>query len=201
MKILNILLLILFVSMLAFGQKTDRTSVTETTKWKVEKVEKFGFQSVSIPENWTVVEEETTKTKNAERNITTTTFTKYWKDPKSAFEFNLHIETDANNAKVAEPPLDAETPLSQLLLSLISSLKDKCKPNGSIEEADFYDIDGDRGILTRKKFYTDEKQVYFTWQTFRYFENKSQRITFWTSSLRTENETARKIIDSVKLKK
>jgi hypothetical protein len=201
-KLFLIFPIVLLLATTSFGQKNDQTTIRESGKWKDIKIEKFGIQSLSIPDDWKSSDEGNTRSSKGDRGVTTTGFLQTWKNPADDFEVNIDITNwDSDLTKVTELPPDAATPITLLLLDLVASLNDKCKPGGRTEEADFYKVDGVRGTLTQSKWAVDKNRIFLAWQTYRYFENKPQKIMVWTLSSRSEITTARKIIESVKLQK
>lgn len=200
-SILSFLLVIAF-SAAVFSQTNNRTTAQTSDKWKDVKVEKFGVESLSVPDDWKSPDEGNTRSSKGERGVITTGFLQTWNNPALDFEVNIDVANwDSDLTKVTELSPDAATPMTLLLLDLVASLNDKCEPGGLTEKADFYKVDGIRGTLVQSKWAVDKKRVFLAWQTYRYFENKPQRITVWTLSSRSDVPTAEKIIDSVKLKK
>lgn len=195
-------LIVIAFSSAAFGQRTELTTILKSDKWKYIKVEKFGVVSLSIPDDWKSPDDGNISSSKGDRGVITTGFLQTWKNPADDFEINIDVTNwDSDLTKVTELPPDAATPMTLLLLDLVASLNDKCKPGGRTERADFYKVDGIRGTIVQSKWADNKDRVFLAWQTYRYFENKPQRISLWTVSSRSEVAMAEKIIDSVKLKK
>lgn len=206
MKIIILLSLIVFCAVPAVEAQARKRVGRKTAKavnWKDVKLEKWGIQGLKIPE--TLADDSETVTPNKNVDVTWTNYEKSWaktatNSPQSKFELTLTVtDWDADFAKVTTLKPEVATPENLVAIDLTGDLRNKSSQDGRVEEADFYTVDGIKGTLTRAK--VADNRIWLIWQTYRYFNNKAQRISVLASCPRTELQTASKIIDSLKIQK
>lgn len=97
------------------------------------------------------------------------------------------------------------TPKDMLLLEYIGDSRDLESPESPTIEANYHTIDGVEGVFAlrnltpgAKKTLKATNKILVVWGTYRLFKGNVQQITFGLEGKRTQLETMKKIINSIK---
>lgn len=180
------------------GIKEIELRIYFPTQWRILQIKKWGVESLSLPAELTEESESTENQKN--KDITWTDYSRSWEKPSGnevlPFEVNLSITTwDVDFAKVTGLSPEASKPENLVMLDHLAN--EKAKTNEApIEEAGYLELNGIRGSFFRAQYGEDRKRI--GWVTYRYFNNKAQRITISVVCAGNELQKSMMIIKSLR---
>lgn len=197
-------------SQFANGQKSPTAkgskAAAQSTKWQSVNFKKWGVNGLTLPSYLVGKAESPSKSKSGE--ITTTTVSKVWNSSAAKKGAKvISVDLDVTNWDKPFPQVvkdvkpEEATPQNLLAVNLLADMKNQQEENSRVEFANFYDVDGVGGGMTRFRDFSVKDQVIIVWQTYRYFKGQSQRITLTVTFLRPELENAEKIVNSLMLEK
>jgi hypothetical protein len=190
-------LLIIYAALFLWSAAQGQTKLNET------KIEKYGVQAISLPQNSKKVSE-TEETRQNDDLSWMDFYQNYrilnGKDIQDSMEVTLSIQVwNADFSKVSGRKPELDMPEKLMDFELAANAK-QITPNGiGINAMNYHQIDGAKGILTKGT--TGENRVRIVWHVLRYFEKKPQNISISASCKKDDLPEALKIIDSIKLQK
>lgn len=211
MKILILLAFALvFSSQFVYGQKTSAASgskpAVQSTKWQSVNFKKWGVNGLTLPSYLVGKAESPSKSKSSD--MTTSSVEKVWNSSATKKGSKIvSVDLSVTNWDKPFPQVvkdvkpEQATPENLLAVDLLAGMKNQQEENSRVEFANFYDVDGVGGGMTRFRDFSVKDHVIIVWQTYRYFKGQSQRITLTVTFLRPELENAEKIVNSLMLEK
>jgi hypothetical protein len=201
------------------AQKTNRTSTVKTktaqqTKqatnktvnlagWKTVRIGKWGIKSLTLPARITEKPESTELLKI--NGVSSTSYSRIWESAPGStilpsFRISIGVTTLDVDFYQAKEGLKQEeaTPEKLLALDHLEDIKIKTEGIIPLEETDYLELDGLRGIFARIAHVTNKKLVRVQWHSYRYHENKAQAISVFTIGERSDLPEIMKILKSVK---
>lgn len=164
---------------------------------------KWGVAFVSVPDDLTNETESNAPTENG--RIKWTTYSRNWKQSgafyPSSLEADLDVTTWDSDFKNLVPELrrDLATPENLVLLDFTGDFQKKNKPDSPVLDVQILKIGDVEGTFSIYKLPSGENRFIVAWATYRYYQNKAQRISVTVTGRKEEMAKARKIINSLRL--
>lgn len=167
--------------------------------WKTVTLEKWGIKSFELPE--TLTKESESEIPGQNKDISWITRSKrYYQTTAPGIEVDFTItEWNSDFPKITGLPPEYAAPENLVAIGVRNDSKTKT-PNGiGVNEIEFYELDNLKGSLSKGTLAS--KRLRLIWQTYRYLQDKSQRISVTIDCSKTDMETAMRVINSLKLQK
>jgi hypothetical protein len=171
--------------------------------FKDVSIRKWGVAGLSLPEDLTNETESSEPIAN--KNVSWTTYSRSWKQAAefypSALEADLNVTTWNADFKTLVPELKPElaTPENFILMDLLGDSNNKNEADSFVKETKAMVVNGVNGAFFRADSPSGNNRFMIGWTTYRYYENKAQRISLVITGRKDEMEKALKIIKSLKL--
>lgn len=210
-KLILIVIVTLAAANLVIGQKGEMVpklpkKVSAVVKRENIFLTTWGVKSVDLPDN--LAERRIAIHPNQHDDVTWNDCSVSWeRNPKKAgpkiFEVKVSVTTwDVPFAKIA-PDIKPElaTPENFLQIDVSADQRNKESENPIVLDADYHDIDGVTGGLIVMKDLDDKTRIVVSWETFRFYKTKPQRVIVQVTAVPSQRAAATKIIDSLRLEK
>lgn len=183
--------------------KPSANRTEKSDQWKTVRIGKWGVASLTLPAHLAELKESSVPEKD--KGVDWVYYYRIWQKPLKneddlRFDVNFFVTTwDADFAKVTGLSPEAATP--ENLLSRDHANDEMARAQGVppiIEEVHYLELDNVRGSFYRTEHMADRRLIRASWYTFRYHNNKAQKINIVITGARTGQAEIMRILSSIK---